>query len=205
MSGATLAGGSVEQVRVDPDLSRQRAGLRDHARIDRIDVERQRQRDVLQHRERLDQDAARGDHADAIERLQPGVAVGDGAGVVAEQRDVAGVGQRRAGDEMDEGLGAEQRRFPKSRTPSPGRTVSSRIRSGRSALVVLHQAADLEQRLAHDFLVVSAFLTTVALAEVVRRIDSAFRSKAANASGGSDTTPSVLRLVLDGASVGSSP
>ena len=40
-----------------------------------------------------------------IERLQPGVAVGDGAGVLAEHDDVALVRQRRAGDEVHEGLG----------------------------------------------------------------------------------------------------
>ena len=89
MSGGTCPRAGRTASASMPDIARQRAGLRHHARIDRIDIERERHRDVLQHRERLDQDAARRDHADAVERLQPRVAVGDAAGVAAEQHDVA--------------------------------------------------------------------------------------------------------------------
>ena len=94
----------VEAARVEPDLAPERAGFGQDARIDRVDVERQRHRDVLQHGERVDQDAARRDHPDLIQRLQPRLAVGDRSRVAAEQRHVAAVGQRRAGDQVDEGF-----------------------------------------------------------------------------------------------------
>ena len=67
MSGAVFPDRHVKQVGGNPGVSREGAGLRDHPRLDGIDNERQRQRDVLQHGEGLDQDPPRRDHADTIE------------------------------------------------------------------------------------------------------------------------------------------
>ena len=80
------------------DFARQRRDLRLEIGSDRIDLERERHRDVLLDRELRDEHRAIGEDADAVEHRQPGVAVGDVARRKAEQLDLARVGQQRAGE-----------------------------------------------------------------------------------------------------------
>ena len=81
-------------------------GERRRARADvvgrRLDLQRERHREILNHGEGVEQHGARAHDSEAIDRGEPVGAVGDGGGWPAEQAHRAGVGQRRAGHEVDE-------------------------------------------------------------------------------------------------------
>jgi hypothetical protein len=70
-----------------------------------LDVERQRHRQVLEQRRRVEQHGARADDAESIERGQPVLAIGNRGGRAAGDDDLAFVRQRGAGDEIHEHFG----------------------------------------------------------------------------------------------------
>ena len=103
-------GGSVADRPIEPlgrqlDFARQRVDLRAQVGRHRIDLERERQRQVLRQRRRFEQHGALGEDPERVEPRQPVVAFGDVGGRAAEHAHDAGVRQQRAVDEVDEHFG----------------------------------------------------------------------------------------------------
>ena len=73
----------------------------------RLDLQRERHREILHHGERVEQDGPPAHDAKAIDDGEPVGAVGNRGGRTAEQPHVAAIGQRRAGDQVDEDLGGD--------------------------------------------------------------------------------------------------
>ena len=90
------------------DFSGERLRAEPHLLGRRFDVERERHREILRDRQPLEQDGARADDADAIDDGEPLGAVADRRRRTAEEAYRAGVGQRRAGDQIDEYFGGGQ-------------------------------------------------------------------------------------------------
>ena len=97
-------------------------------------------------RQRLEQHRALADDAEAIDDGQPVGAVGDRAGRPAEQLDVAAIGQRRAGDEVDEHFRRSADRSRAARRARRRATRSCCDPQRAEAAVVLRDAGELEDR-----------------------------------------------------------
>ena len=72
---------------------------------ERVDVERERHREILDDRQAVEEHGPVAHDAEAVHDRQPLLTGLNRAGGAAEQDDLAGVRQHRAGDEVDEDFG----------------------------------------------------------------------------------------------------
>ena len=99
--GDRLLEPSLLDARVTRELNHLHGDWRRHG----LDVERDRHREVLQQRRGIQQHRARADDAEAIEGLQPGLAVRDRGRALPEDEDLAFIRNRSAGHQVDEHFG----------------------------------------------------------------------------------------------------
>ena len=121
---------NVRLTRNNPALTRELHDLLRNRRRHRIDFQREGHRQVLRERRALEQNAARADDTEAIERGEPLVAACDVGCALSEHPDLTLVGHARAGHEVDQhlrGAGVEAA----DRHALAGPIVSACTRRGR--------------------------------------------------------------------------
>jgi hypothetical protein len=89
----------------EPALARERGHPLHHRLRDRIDLERERHREVLLQADRFEEDAALADDTEVVEPGEPLVGAGDVCGAPAERADFTSIRDGRPGDEIHHQFG----------------------------------------------------------------------------------------------------